>query len=118
MADENDEPNDGRSYDLDDYETYISELQRIIDESPPGMQARFARLINYLSGKKRLLEKATDDSEIVDKKELYKLMLEKIEKELETNPHQDEKFQDLLQLAKLREYINTQKRKHGFDKPK
>ncbi len=43
------------STDPDDYDGFIKELQRIIEESPPGMQAKYARLINMLSKKRNLL---------------------------------------------------------------
>lgn len=103
-----------KSYEVEDYDHYIEELQRIIDESPPGMQARFARLINYLKNKRSDLEKITEDDGTVDKKEVYHMILSRVEEELEEKGPSDEKFQDLLELARLREFISQQKQKHGF----
>jgi hypothetical protein len=50
------------STDPDDYEGFIKELQRIIEESPPGMQAKYARLINMLSKKRNLLKRGHERS--------------------------------------------------------
>lgn len=103
-----------KSYEVEDYDHYIGELQRIIDESPPGMQARFARLINYLSQKRSDLKRITEDDGSVDKKEIYQMILGRVEKELEQSDNSGQKFQDLLELARLREFISQQKQRHGF----
>lgn len=96
------------STDPDDYDGFIKELQRIIEESPPGMQAKYARLINMLSKKRNLLRevmKEVSHTKDLDDKEIYKLIIDKLQKSIREGHDNEDGFKNLLDLARLREYL-------------
>jgi hypothetical protein len=93
----------------EDFDFFIKDLQRIIDESPPGMQARFARTINYLKEKKKTLKSLGKLLQTEDKKEIYHKVLKLVDGELETNVYSEDKFQNVLSLVKLREELAAKK---------
>jgi hypothetical protein len=103
-------------FEADDYEHFISELQRIIYEAPAGksgMQAKFAKTIKYLKQKQDLVRGA--HGRAVDNEELFKRLVEIVERDLENSSYDEGKFENLLVLTKLREFISEQKKKHRID---
>jgi hypothetical protein len=102
--------------DEDDINHFIVELQRIIHESPPGMQAKFARTISYLQSKKKAI---IDDKsafglkkdEVIDSKQLLEQLLEIIDN-YRSKPNSPEKFNKLMELTHLREKISQEKRQN------
>ena len=112
MSDSTDAFDDG--LDEDDINHFIVELQRIIHESPPGMQAKFARTISYLQSKKKTMieDKASfvlKKDEVVDPKQMLEQLLEIIDN-YRSKPNSPEKFNKLMELTHLREKISQEKR--------
>lgn len=104
------------SYDVEDFDFNIKELQRIIEESPPGMQARFARIIGALR-EKRLMLSTIKIKEITHSKEdLYCMILKKVENEIEMASDPAEKFGLLLELTKIRESLTIKKQNKRISK--
>ena len=106
-------------FEADDYEHFIEELQRIIYEAPAGpggrggMQAKFAKTIRYLKRKQDLVRGV--HGRAVDNDELFKRLVEIVERDLEDSSYDEGKFENLLVLTKLREFISEQKKKHRIE---
>ena len=86
--------------DREDYEFFIKEMQRIIDESPEGMQTQFARTIANLQ-QQRLKVTATNQLNTAgkSKEEIYDQLVEML-KESEQEPwFATSKFQKLLKFS-------------------
>ena len=91
---------------------FIKEVQNILQDSPPGWQAKFARTISNMQSQKQLVQSSKNTSLFPDNKEMFKRMMRKIEEELESTRFDHQKYDDLLTLAKLRELISNQKQKY------
>ncbi len=103
-------------FEADDYDHFIEELQRIIYEAPAGrggMQAKFAKTIKYLKEKQSLVKGA--HGRAIDNEELFKRLFEIVERDLDTASYDENKFENVLVLTKLREFISEQKKKHRLD---
>jgi len=103
-------------FEADDYEHFIEELQRIIYEVPAGksgMQAKFAKTIKYLKEKQSLVRGT--HGRAVDNEELFKRLVNIVERDLENSSYDESKFENILVLTKLREFISEQKKKHRID---
>jgi hypothetical protein len=97
-----------------DLEDFINEFQRILQESPPGWQAKFARAIYNLKAQKNLVKSNSKDAKTPDNRELFSRIMKKIENELESTQFDRQKYHDLLTLAKLRELISNQKQRYDI----
>ena len=102
---------EGQQFDAEDLEDFINEFQRILNESPPGWQAKFARAINNLKIQRDLVKSTKKYDSTTDNQELFKKIMKKIEDELEYTQLDHQKYHNLLTLAKLRELISAQKQK-------
>jgi len=95
-----------------DYNYFIEELQRIIDDSPPGMQARFARTVTDLKHQKMLLQSATTKNLTV--KPSLEAAYNEVAKWMEENEDvpgfKQSRFQNLMKLAHLREKLSQAKK--------
>ena len=103
-------------FEADDYEHFIEELQRIIYEAPAGragMQAKFAKTIRYLKEKQSLVRET--HGRAVDNEELFKRLVNIVERDLENASYDEGKFENVLILTKLREFISEQKKKHRIE---
>jgi hypothetical protein len=103
-------------FEADDYEHFIEELQRIIYEAPAGkggMQAKFAKTIAYLKEKQSLVKGV--HGRVIDNEELFKRLFSIVEKDLEYASYDENKFENVLILTKLREFISEQKKKHRIE---
>jgi hypothetical protein len=106
-------------FEADDYEHFIVELQRIINEAPAGpagrggMQAKFAKTIAQLKQKQNLVK--GHHGRVVDNEELFKRLVEVVEQDLENASYDENKFENVFILTKLREFISEQKKKHRLD---
>ncbi|MBN2157217.1 MAG: hypothetical protein JW776_14325 [Candidatus Lokiarchaeota archaeon] len=99
-------------FEADDYKHFIEELQRIIYEVPAGksgMQAKFAKTIKYLKEKQNLV-KGTH-GRVINNEELFKRLFEVVERDLEDASYDENKFENLLILTKLREFISQEKKR-------
>ncbi|TFG21288.1 MAG: hypothetical protein EU530_00640 [Promethearchaeota archaeon] len=103
-------------FEADDYDHFITELQRIINEAPGGpgkkggMQAKFAKTIAHLKQKQNLVR--GHHGRAVDNEELFKRLVEIVEKDLENASYDENKFENVFILTQLREFISEQKKKH------
>lgn len=104
------------SSDIEDYDYFINELQRIIEESPPGMQAKFARTISLLQEKKQQLKKLSENENRTSRNNMYKEMFRIVEDDTELMKINKEKFQKLLKLAKIREIESLERQQLRMDK--
>ena len=103
-------------FEAEDYEHFIEELQRIIYEAPAGksgMQAKFAKTIQHLKEKQKLVKES--HGRAVDNEELFKRLMSIVEQDLENASYDENKFENVLILTKLREFISEQKKKHRID---
>ena len=87
-----------------------NELSTKLHPRKGGMQAKFAKTIKYLKQKQSLV-KGTH-GRIVDNDELFKRLVEIVERDLESSSYDEGKFENVLVLTKLREFISEQKKKH------
>ena len=71
------------------------------------MQAKFAKTIKYLKQKQSLVKGA--HGRVVDNDELFKRLVEIVERDLEDSTYDESKFENVLVLTKLREFISEQK---------
>jgi len=94
------------SFEFEDYDSIIENLQNMIDNCPPGMQAKFAKLISILSQKRNLLKKIARIQNNIDFEDAYNKLIQNIKTNLEIRGGNEDTFDSLLKLAKLREYIN------------
>src|SRR5271157_2685929 len=89
----------------EDYDAFIADLQQILEDAPPGYQAKYARVVSELKQKKltRIAELEglmhPDDGE-VNFDLLLKMLVEDVNDQ-RTRPHT--RFDSALKLAKLRE---------------
>jgi hypothetical protein len=95
-----------------DINDFISQLQCVLQDSPPGWQAKFARTISNMQLQKQLVQSNKNNTIIPNNEELFKRMMKKIEEELESTRFDQQKYDDLLALAKLRELLSKQKQKY------
>lgn len=95
----------------EDFDFFIKDLQRIIDESPPapGMQSQFARTISYLKEKKKTLKALGKLMVNEEKQEIYRKVLKLVDGEIETQVYSEDRFQNVLQLVKMREELSERK---------
>jgi len=105
----------GNRFEQDDYQHFIEELQRIIYEAPAGkggMQAKFAKTIKYLKEKQNLVK--VFHGRAIGNEELFKRLFEVVEHDLEDTSYDENKFENVLVLTKLREFISQEKKKRRF----
>jgi hypothetical protein len=104
-------PTNDDDLEAEDFDFFIKDLQRIIDESPPapGMQSQFARTISYLKEKKKTLKALGKLFVNEEKQELYRKVLKLVDGEIETQVYSEDRFQNVLQLVKMREELSERK---------
>ena len=98
-----------KNVDEDGYNSFIDELLGIIEESPPGMQARFARAIKYLKRKKKIAKSSVDRTGKFDPKKMHDELVKVINDDIELIDTYGDKFEVLMMISKLREIISQNK---------
>jgi hypothetical protein len=99
--------------DQEDYDHFIKEMQRILEESPPGMQAQFARTISQLKERKTLMKETASlngSTQPANKQQFDELMKVVEKHEFEKGVSLSMKFKNLLKLALLREELSEAKK--------
>lgn len=104
----------------DDYEYFIKELQKIIDESPSGMQASFARAIAQLkqSAHQNIIVKkfiAESKEKKLSREQIRRKIMELLSEDLDDDTPEpaSKKFRKMLQVARLREELSSDAKKNN-----
>jgi len=105
------------SLEFEDYDLLIKNLRNIIEEIPIGMQAKFAKLINILMQKKNIFKQIVKIENEIDFEDAYEKLYNSIKKDLEFNFESKNKFDSIIKVVKLREFI-TELRKDKLNKMK
>ncbi|GAB4306555.1 MAG: hypothetical protein Kow0069_03440 [Promethearchaeota archaeon] len=88
--------------DPEDYDFHIAELQRIIEQAPPGYQAKFARVIASL--KQRRLRRTKELRLLLESSEVnYSRLLDLLLEDLEISTNASQRFSVAMEIAQRRE---------------
>ncbi|MHA1734357.1 MAG: hypothetical protein ACTSU5_20650 [Promethearchaeota archaeon] len=96
-------PPEQNEADPEDYTYHIEELRKIIEDAPPGYQAKFARVIASLNQRRLRVSAITSFTSSGEKEVNYKRLLEMLRAEIEESSDSSSRFSAAMEIAKTRE---------------